>query len=147
MLPFMSIFRTPLMNSFFLYSQPSSQVPNLGAYADLLWSDPEDIMGWQRNARGAGWLFGGDIVNEFNHLNNLELICRSHQLVNEGYQYKFHDKNLVTIWSAPNYCYRMGNLAAIISFSSTLEREAKVFSEDVERNKVHSVKGATQYFL
>jgi diadenosine tetraphosphatase ApaH/serine/threonine PP2A family protein phosphatase len=55
-----------------------------GAFCDLVWSDPEDIDAWQISPRGAGWLFGAKVVNEFNHLNNLELICRAHQLVQEG---------------------------------------------------------------
>jgi serine/threonine-protein phosphatase 6 catalytic subunit len=49
-----------------------------------VWSDPEDIDAWQISPRGAGWLFGAKVVNEFNHLNKLELICRAHQLVHEG---------------------------------------------------------------
>ncbi len=61
-----------------------------GAFCDLVWSDPEDIDAWQISPRGAGWLFGAKVVNEFNHLNNLELICRAHQLVQEGYDITQH---------------------------------------------------------
>ena len=36
------------------------------------------------------------------------LVLRAHQLVMEGYNWS-HDRNVVTIFSAPNYCYRCGN--------------------------------------
>eukprot|EP00757_Euglenozoa_sp_SAG-D1_P019114 gene19113-biopygen731 len=51
---------------------------------DLLWSDPEDIDGWGLSPRGAGYVFGGNVVAAFNQQNGLDLICRSHQLVMEG---------------------------------------------------------------
>lgn len=55
---------------------------------DLMWSDPDgmlffkiDINGWILSPRGAGYLFGGNIVEQFNHANNISLICRAHQLI------------------------------------------------------------------
>ena len=48
-----------------------------------------------------------DISEQFNHTNGLDLISRAHQLVMDGFNWS-HDQNVVTIFSAPNYCYRCG---------------------------------------
>jgi serine/threonine-protein phosphatase 2A catalytic subunit len=50
---------------------------------DLLWSDPDDRCGWGMSPRGAGYTFGQDISEQFNHHNGLTLIARAHQLVME----------------------------------------------------------------
>lgn len=83
---------------------------------DLLWSDPEgklltifikikDIEEWENNPRGAGVIFGTKLVDKFLKENSIDYIVRAHQLIMEGYKIHF-DNKLVTIWSAPNYCYR-----------------------------------------
>lgn len=89
------------------------EVPHEGPMCDLLWSDPDDILDWGLSPRGAGFLFGAKNVNAFNHTNNISLIARAHQLVMEGFMERF-DNTIVTVWSAPNYCYRCGNVAAIL---------------------------------
>jgi serine/threonine-protein phosphatase 4 catalytic subunit len=98
------------------------EVPHDGPMCDLLWSDPDgawtntallpidsaplpDIQGWGLSPRGAGFLFGGDITKTFAHQNAIDLIARAHQLAMEGYKLMF-DQTIVTVWSAPNYCYR-----------------------------------------
>lgn len=50
---------------------------------DLLWSDPDDRGGWGISPRGAGYTFGQDISETFNHANRLTLVSRAHQLVME----------------------------------------------------------------
>jgi len=112
----------------------------------LMWSDPEDIETWAVSQRGAGWLFGSKVTTQFNHLNGLELICRAHQLVQEGFKYMFPEKNLITVWSAPNYCYRCGNIASILDFDDNLDRELKIFKEVAESGRSSSQKAGVQYF-
>ena len=71
-----------------------------GAFCDLVWSDPEDLMtDWAVSPRGAGWLFGNKVTNEFMQKNNLKLICRAHQLVHEGKVWMKYTAILVLISS------------------------------------------------
>ncbi len=98
------------------------EIPPEGPFSDLLWSDPEDgIKGFAVSSRGAGYLFGEDALKEFNHNNGILLLARAHQLVMEGFKWAF-DNQLITVWSAPNYCFRCGNDAAIM----TLDDESRI---------------------
>lgn len=87
---------------------------------DLLWSDPDDRSGWGISPRGAGYTFGQDISEGFTQSNSLKLIARAHQLVMDGYNWS-HNQKVVTIFSAPNYCYRCGNQAAIMEVNEEME--------------------------
>eukprot|EP01010_Urceolus_cornutus_P004846 NODE_799_length_1330_cov_590.150664_g606_i0.p1 GENE.NODE_799_length_1330_cov_590.150664_g606_i0~~NODE_799_length_1330_cov_590.150664_g606_i0.p1 ORF type:complete len:305 (+),score=49.33 NODE_799_length_1330_cov_590.150664_g606_i0:144-1058(+) len=123
------------------------EVPHDGAMCDLLWSDPEDLDGWGLSPRGAGYLFGGDVVASFNQTNKLDLISRAHQLVMEGYKSMFTD-TLVTVWSAPNYCYRCGNVAAILVLDENLNRSFKIFEATPrDQRGIPAKKPAPEYFL
>lgn len=104
-------------------------------------------IGWGLSPRGAGYLFGENVVRQFNHANNLDLICRAHQLVMEGYKYMF-DQTLVTVWSAPNYCYRCGNVAAILELDEHRNPNFKIFeAAPQEARGIPAKKPAPEYFL
>lgn len=59
-----------------------------GLLCDLLWSDPDkDITGWSENDRGVSFTFGPDVVTRFLQKHDLDLICRAHQVVEDGYEF------------------------------------------------------------
>ena len=122
------------------------EIPHEGPFCDLMWSDPDDIETWIMSCRGAGWIFGEKVVKEFNYINGLDLICRAHQLVNEGYKYWFDD-NLVTVWSAPNYCYRCGNKASILKLDKDLKPVFELFTDVDKSRESKNPKFLTPYFL
>ncbi|KAK3707500.1 sporulation-induced protein [Vermiconidia calcicola] len=127
----------------------AQEIPHEGAFCDLVWSDPEEVETWAVSPRGAGWLFGDKVSSEFNHVNNLQLIARAHQLVNEGYKYHFASQDVVTVWSAPNYCYRCGNVASIMTLGEDLNPDFKIFSAvpDHRRAVPAGRQGRGEYFL
>ncbi|GAV55990.1 hypothetical protein ZYGR_0AZ01620 [Zygosaccharomyces rouxii] len=127
------------------------EVPHEGAMCDLLWSDPDDVDTWSLSPRGAGFLFGGQQVQEFLSRNGVDLIARAHQLVMEGYKEMF-DNGLVTVWSAPNYCYRCGTVAAVLRIDDDLSRSYTIFEAVQPQNDVGNTilptrKPQMDYFL
>jgi serine/threonine-protein phosphatase PP1 catalytic subunit len=87
---------------------------------DLLWADPDkDISGWNENDRGVSFTFGSDIVGKFLQKHDLDLICRAHQVVEDGYEF-FAKRQLVTLFSAPNYCGEFDNAGAMMSVDESL---------------------------
>jgi diadenosine tetraphosphatase ApaH/serine/threonine PP2A family protein phosphatase len=111
-----------------------NQIPHEGLITDLTWSDPrEDGDGFGPNNRGAGCVFGPTPTKEFLRINGLNLIARSHQLTMDGFRW-FYDKNLLLVWSAPNYCYREGNMASVFVVKDS-SRDVKVFEADPQSSK------------
>ncbi|KAK8481912.1 hypothetical protein V6N11_068993 [Hibiscus sabdariffa] len=95
-------------------------VPDQGLLCDLLWADPDkDLDGWGENDRGVSYTFGTDIVSEFLQKHDLDLICRAHQVVEDGYEF-FAKRQLVTVFSAPNYCGEFDNAGAMMSVDDSL---------------------------
>ena len=104
-----------------------TDVPDTGLLCDLLWSDPnKDITGWGENDRGVSYTYGPDIVTSFLKRQDLDLICRAHQVVEDGYEF-FAKRQLVTLFSAPNYCGEFDNAGAMMSVDETLMCSFQVF--------------------
>lgn len=107
--------------------QRPTDVPDSGIICDVLWSDPDqDIDGWGENDRGVSYVFGVKVLRRFLDQHNLDLVCRAHQVVEDGYEF-FGTRELVTIFSAPNYCGEFDNAAAILSVNEELVCSFQVF--------------------
>nr|GEV60683.1 serine/threonine-protein phosphatase 5 [Tanacetum cinerariifolium] len=102
--------------------------PEEGLMCEILWSDPQPNPGRGPSKRGVGLSFGGDVTKRFLKDNNLDLVVRSHEVKDEGYEID-HDGKLITVFSAPNYCDQMGNKGAFIRFEApTMEPKIVTFS-------------------
>lgn len=111
------------------------EIPHEGPMADLVWSDPDPERDeFSLSPRGAGYTFGAQVVKKFLEVNKMSHILRAHQLCQEGYQVLYDDR-LSTVWSAPNYCYRCGNMASVLEVSDTGERFFNVFAAAPENDQ------------
>ncbi|KAI4385064.1 hypothetical protein MLD38_003130 [Melastoma candidum] len=91
--------------------------PEEGLMCEILWSDPQPMPGRGPSKRGVGLSFGADVTKKFLQDNNLDLVVRSHEVKDEGYEIE-HEGKLITVFSAPNYCDQMGNKGAFIRFEA-----------------------------
>nr|GEW19080.1 serine/threonine-protein phosphatase BSL1-like isoform X1 [Tanacetum cinerariifolium] len=84
---------------------------------DLLWSDPtenDSVEGLRPNARGPGLVtFGPDRVTDFCKRNKLQMIIRAHECVMDGFE-RFAQGQLITLFSATNYCGTANNAGALL---------------------------------
>lgn len=95
-------------------------VSNTSLVSDLLWSDPDpEVEGWGANDRGVSYTFGNDVIDEFIEEFDIDLICRAHQVVEDGYEFQ-GDRKLVTVFSARNYTGEFENAAAMMCVDADL---------------------------
>jgi protein phosphatase len=95
---------------------------------DILWSDPMPSNGIKPNSsRGAGAYFGPDATAAFLAENGLDMIIRSHECKDEGYEVA-HSGKLLTIFSASNYCGDTGNKGAFVIFTPDMKAKVKQFT-------------------
>ncbi|KAI5454038.1 serine/threonine protein phosphatase Pzh1 [Naganishia albida] len=100
--------------------QRPTDVPDYGLLNDLVWSDPSDTaLEWEDNERGVSYCYGKAVINAFLATHDMDLICRAHMVVEDGYEF-YNDRTLVTVFSAPNYCGEFDNFAAVMSVSEDL---------------------------
>ena len=109
-----------------------TDVPEEGLLCDLLWSDPESqCNGWGKNDRGVSVVFNEKVLSRFLEKNDMDLVCRAHQVVEEGYEF-FGDRQLVTVFSAPNYCGEFDNAGAMMVIDENLMCSFKIIKSKHE---------------
>jgi serine/threonine-protein phosphatase PP1 catalytic subunit len=114
-----------------------TDVPDAGLLCDLLWSDPDkEIQGWGENDRGVSFTFGPEIVSNFLRKHDLDLICRAHQVVEDGYEF-FARRQLVTLFSAPNYCGEFDNAGAMMSVDESLMCSFQILKPAEKKQKTN----------
>ena len=99
-----------------------TEIPNSGLLCDLVWSDPDDYLFVDfctNNERGISVCFSKSVVEKFNKKNDIDLICRAHQVVEEGYQF-FANMKLITIFTAPNYMGEFDNKGGILKVNEDM---------------------------
>ncbi|ESO11541.1 hypothetical protein HELRODRAFT_166542 [Helobdella robusta] len=99
-------------------------VPRKGIMCDLLWADPKTdckvMTGWSENVdRGISCTFGRDVVQNFLKRFDFDLVCRAHEVVDDGYEF-YSNRGLVTIFSAPLYTSKFDNDGAVLSVDENL---------------------------
>eukprot|EP00760_Papus_ankaliazontas_P010651 PhM_4_TR14397/c0_g1_i1/m.10210/K06269/PPP1C; serine/threonine-protein phosphatase PP1 catalytic subunit len=113
-------------------------VADTGLICDLLWADPEEgISGWGENDRGVSFTFGADTVEKFLRKHDFDLICRAHQVVEDGYQF-FAKRQLITIFSAPNYCGEFDNSGAVMTVDPDLMCSFQILKPAVKKPKFYT---------
>jgi serine/threonine-protein phosphatase PP1 catalytic subunit len=116
--------------------QRPTDIPDTGLLCDIIWSDPDkEIDGWGENDRGVSFTFGEDIVAAFLKKHDMDLICRAHQVVEDGYEF-FARRQLVTLFSAPNYCGEFDNAAAIMTIDETLMCSFQILKPANEKQRL-----------
>lgn len=103
-----------------------TEVGDTGLLCDLVWSDPKARgVGFVQSDRGVSFNFGADECEKFLQQHNLDLICRAHQVVEDGYEF-FANRKLVTVFSAPNYCGTFDNAGALMIVGPELKCSFKI---------------------
>eukprot|EP00093_Oithona_nana_P006578 06578.XXX_177790_191857_1 [CDS] Oithona nana genome sequencing. len=107
--------------------------PAFGPMCDLLWSDPLEDFGSEKNAehfshnsvRGCSYFYSYAASCDFLQQNNLLSIIRAHEAQDAGYRMYRKSQttgfpSLITIFSAPNYLDVYNNKAAVLKYENNV---------------------------
>jgi len=89
--------------------------------------------------RGVSYTFGHDIISDFLSRHDLDLICRAHQVVEDGYEFQAN-RQLLTIFSAPNYCGEFDNAGAIMVVKADLVCSFKIIRPLSHKSRIEDDK-------
>ncbi|XP_039500610.1 serine/threonine-protein phosphatase 2B catalytic subunit 2 [Drosophila santomea] len=107
--------------------------PAFGPMCDLLWSDPLEDFGNEKNSdfythnsvRGCSYFYSYAACCDFLQNNNLLSIIRAHEAQDAGYRMYRKSQttgfpSLITIFSAPNYLDVYNNKAAVLKYENNV---------------------------
>ena len=120
------------INQLKLIKRPT-EIPEAGLLCDLVWSDPDDslLFDFKTNKeRGISVCFSKKLVEDFTQKNDLDLICRAHQVVEEGFQF-FANMKLITIFTAPNYMGEFDNNGGILEVNEDLHCSLHILKANI----------------
>ncbi|KAH9496021.1 peflin or Penta-EF hand domain-containing protein 1 [Bulinus truncatus] len=114
---YVSILRPPAFESGMISPKQGMKMKDLEEWqqiVDILWSDPRAVNGMVFNTfRGGGCYFGPDVTNRVLARHSLQLLIRSHQCKEDGYEYT-HGGKVLTVFSASNYYDEESNKGAYV---------------------------------
>ena len=134
------------INQLKLIKRPT-EIPDAGLLCDLVWSDPDDslIFDFKTNKeRGISVCFSKNVVENFTKKHDLDLICRAHQVVEEGFQF-FANMKLITVFTAPNYMGEFDNNGGILEVNEDLHCSLHILKANI--NNVNTKKWRKIYGL
>lgn len=85
-------------------------------------------------------------MENFLTVHDLDLICRGHQVMEDGYGFFGKNKQLVTIFSAKNYCGDFDNDAAVMNVDQDLMCKFITFKGDAKKALAKAKKKNSAYF-
>ncbi|OLY83857.1 Serine/threonine-protein phosphatase 2B catalytic subunit [Smittium mucronatum] len=107
--------------------------PTHGLLCDLLWADPVEDFGHEKNktffinnhARGCSFFYNYHAASSFLDNNNLLSVVRAHEAQDAGYRMYRKSKQtgfptVITIFSAPNYLDVYNNKAAVLKYADNV---------------------------
>jgi serine/threonine-protein phosphatase PP1 catalytic subunit len=114
-------------------------IPENGILCDLTWSDPKQRQktDWMENDRGVSFTFNENALEKFLIDTNIQMVCRAHQVVKNGYQ--FYKRKLICVFSGPKSSGDVGNHGAVMTLNENLEFSFIILKPSANKRRISIV--------